>query len=254
MQSNDKDIINFIRSIPNITQLSLRAHILLVGYHLYNSGVSEFSPLILKNTFFKARLPYSGKVDSTLKELSAGDRSPLIPKKKNKYVISIYGDEEIKVYLKNKPQIQTGITSLKDLLPKVKDNNQRLFLNEAISCAEERSYRASIVMTWLFVIDHLREYVMKKKLSDFNKAISKSSSAKKLKTITKKENFEDLRESIFIEILRSASIISRGIKKILDAKLDTRNMCAHPSDIIIKESTVVEFIDNLVENVVLKYS
>lgn len=251
MQANDKNIQTFIRSIPNIASLSLRAHILLVGYYLYNSGTPEFSPLILKNAFLKVRLPYnSDKVNSTLKELSTGDKSPLISRKKDKYVISIYGDEEIKVYLKNKPQIETGITSLKDLLLKVNNNNQRLFLGEAISCAEARSYRASIVMMWLFAIDHLQEYVMNKKLLYFNKAMSKNPRLKSIKT---KDDFADLRESVFIEILRSADIISKGVKKILDTKLDTRNICAHPSDIVIKESTVVEFIDTLVENVILKY-
>lgn len=252
MQDDDNDIQAFIRSIPNVTQLSLRAHILLVGYYLFNSGFSEFSLLNLKNNFIKARLPYiPSKVKNALRELSAGDKSQLIIKGNNRYVISIYGDEEIKIYLKNKPHIETGITSLKDMLPKIRDNNQKLFLGESISCAENRSYRAAIIMTWVFVINHLQEYVINSNLSDFNNALLNRS--EKLKNISKKDDFEILKESVLIEILRSANIISKGAKKILDSKLDIRNSCAHPSDIVIKESTVVEFIDSLIENIILKY-
>lgn len=254
MIAKEKDIEAFIRSIPSISQLSLRAHILLIAYHLSNTSKKpEFSLRILKNIFLKARLPFNAdKASSVLKELITVDKSPLIQKGKGKYLLSIYGDEEIRVYLKNKPQIETEISALKDLIVKVKDSNQKLFLGEAISCAENRSYRASIIMTWLFVIDHLQEYVIDGKLSEFNNAMTLRTDCKKL-TIKTKEDFEDLKESVFIEILCSANIITKAIKKVLHAKLDTRNSCAHPSNIVIKESMVVEFIDSLIENIVLKY-
>lgn len=251
MDGKDQDISSFFRSIPNITQLSPRAHILLVAYYISNhSRVPEFSSLILKNAFIKARLPYNHeKVSSLLKELSTGDKDPLMQKTKNKYLISIFGDEEVKIYLKNKPQIETGVSILNDLLGKVKDNNQRLFLREAISCGENRAYRASIIMTWLFIVDHLQKYVIKHKLAKFNKAMSVRPDCKKLSAITNSEDFASLKEATFIEILKSANIVTKGVKKVLIAKLDTRNTCAHPSNIIIKESSVVEFIDTLIENV-----
>jgi hypothetical protein len=44
------------------------------------------------------------------------------------------------------------------------------------------------------------------------------------------------------------------VRKILEEKLGTRNSCAHPSGVSIKPSKVVEFVDDLGENVVLKYA
>jgi hypothetical protein len=43
------------------------------------------------------------------------------------------------------------------------------------------------------------------------------------------------------------------LRKILDEKLGIRNTSAHPSAVTIKPSKVVEFIDDLVENVIRKY-
>lgn len=251
----DKSIATFIASVPQVTQLSQRTHILLVAYYLYNSGSKDFSPIVLKNSFLKARLPFPDKIDNNLAELSSGSNPPLLRLKDNKYVLSIYGDNELKAYLKDKPGVETGVGILKELLTKIKNENQRTFLSEAIVCAEKRAYRASIIMTWLFVMDHLQEYILnsKKKLQDFNTAMSKRTDTKKL-SIQAKDDFADLREGVSIEIMHSAGIITKGIKKILLNKLDTRNDCAHPSDIIIREITVVEFIDTLVNNVIAKYT
>lgn len=245
----------FILSVPQITKLSLRAHILLVAYYLYHSsGQPDFSQTILRNNFLTARLPYDEKrVKGQFQELLKGDKASIINMKHGRYTLSIYGDEEVKTYLKSKPQIETGILALKELMAKIQDENQKAFLAEAISCAEMKSFRSAIVMTWLFVVDHLQEYVLRKEKIDFNNAMSQRSDAEKLHLINTKDDFEYLKESIFIEILQSANIITKTVKRILSTKLDTRNTCAHPANIIIKESAVVEFVETLVDNVVLKY-
>lgn len=256
MDEDKKSIATFIASVPNITQLSPRTHILLLAYYLVNSGLKDFSSIVLKNSFLKARLPLPDKIDNKLVELSAGDKPPLMKIRQNKYVLSIYGDNELKIYLKDKPQIETGVETLKELLAGVKNDSQKTFLLEAIVCAEKRAYRAAIVMTWLFVIDHMQEYILdnQKRLSEFNVAMSKRPDKKKISPIKVKDDFANLRESAYIEIMHSADIVSKGVKKILLNKLDTRNDCAHPSDVVFREVTVLEFIDTLITNVVLKYA
>lgn len=255
MNEDKKNIATFIASVPNITQLSPRTHILLLAYYLVNSGLKNFSSLVLKNSFLKARLPLPDKIDNKLVEISSGLKPALI-KTQNKYVLSIYGDNELKSYLKDKPQIETSVEALRELLTGVKNDNQKTFLSEAIVCAEKRAYRAAIVMTWLFVINHMQEYVLnnQKRLSDFNVAMSKRSDTQKMGPVKVKDDFTNLRESVCIELMYFADIISKGVKKILVNKLDTRNDCAHPSDVIFREVTVLEFIDTLITNVVLKYA
>ena len=75
----------------------------------------------------------------------------------------------------------------------------------------------------------------------------------KVASIVTRDDFGDVPENKFIELLRAASIISNDVRKILDQKLGTRNSCAHPSGVLIKGSKVIDFVEDLVENVLLKY-
>lgn len=72
---------------------------------------------------------------------------------------------------------------------------------------------------------------------------------KKLK-IQSKVDFEDLKESQFIELLRASSIISKEQKKILDDKLDIRNSAAHPNATSFKEAKTATFIEELLNDIV----
>jgi len=151
----------------------------------------------------------------------------------------------------DKPK-RTVSKKLRDLLRKVELSQNRTFLSEAISCYEIGAYRAAIVMTWLLVVDNLHEYILAHKLIEFNTALTLQNL--KLKKIMAKEDFNELKEVKFIEIARSANIISNDVRKILDEKLGTRNTCAHPNNIIVKESKATSFIEDLVDNVLLKYT
>ena len=151
----------------------------------------------------------------------------------------------------NKPKKRAS-KKLRDLLPKVKLDENRNFLNEAISCYEIGAYRAAIIMTWLLVIDNLYEYILAQNLNEFNKALALQNL--KLKKVTVKEDFNELKEAKFIEIARSANIISNDVRKILDEKLGTRNTCAHPNNIVVGESKATSFIEDLVDNVLVRFT
>jgi hypothetical protein len=76
----------------------------------------------------------------------------------------------------------------------------------------------------------------------------------KVTSIKTRDDFGDIPEGKLIEFLRSSGAISNDVRKILDEKLGTRNSSAHPSGIEIKRSKVIDFVDDLVTNVVLKYA
>lgn len=105
-------------------------------------------------------------------------------------------------------------------------------------------------MVWLLTLDHLYEYILANKLSDFIIALRKMNNNKSIKT---KDDFSDIKESTFIEACRGAGIISNDIRKILDTKLGIRNSFAHPSTVTLPKSKAFEFIEDLVDNVILKY-
>lgn len=130
---------------------------------------------------------------------------------------------------------------------------RREFLAEAISCLGVEARRATIVMTWIATMDHLQEYVLAKKASEFNTALSKRSDKLSKVVVASRDDFGDIKEVVFIEVCRSAKIITNDVRKILDERLGTRNSCAHPASIQISDSKVVSFIEDLVENVIAKY-
>ena len=144
---------------------------------------------------------------------------------------------------------------LRKLEAKVPAGAEKGFLKELIDCFEIGANRAAIVMCWILVLDHLYEYVLRHHVSAFNAALSKNTDKRvRVSAVTSRDDFSDIPEGKFIEFLRSAGIVSRDVKKILDEKLGIRNTSAHPSAVAIKSSKVVEFIDDLGENVVLKLS
>jgi hypothetical protein len=153
-----------------------------------------------------------------------------------------FSDEKPKQKISNK---------LRELVSKTSQEDNRNFLIEAISCYEIKAYRAAVIMTWLLVIDNLYEYIFATKLEEFNGALG--SQNLKIKVIVSKEDFGELKEVKFIELCRAANILSNDVKKILEEKLGIRNTCAHPNNIVVAESKATSFIEDLIDNVLLRF-
>jgi hypothetical protein len=140
---------------------------------------------------------------------------------------------------------------LQSLPGHVSDEAERLFLSEAIKCFRNTAFRAAIVMTWNLTYDHLLNWVMAKHLPAFNAAIPKKF-PKKGVTIAKRDDFEEFKEFDVVELCGTAGIINGNTKKILNEKLNRRNMAAHPSLVEITEHQAQDVISDLVNNVILK--
>lgn len=148
---------------------------------------------------------------------------------------------------------QTSV-ELRKLEEKVSEGAPKEFLKETIDCFEAGANRATIVMCWILTMDHLFELVLKKHLAVFNAELAKVNDKRiKVSVIATRDDFSEIPEGKFIELLRAASVISNDVRKILDQKLGTRNSSAHPSGVSIKGSKVIDFVEDLIENVVLKY-
>jgi hypothetical protein len=169
------------------------------------------------------------------------------------YALSIFGQKELQDYLGTTQATAPGQGALTALVGKIAGDAEQRFLAESIACVEVKARRAAVVMVWAMTVDHLERYVLGRKLSEFNGAWARRADNRG-RTIHAQDDFLEIRdESAFIEILRSATIITNDVRKILDEKLGFRNTCAHPTDIVIPESKVLAAIEDLVYNVVLKY-
>lgn len=255
--------LEFLNQIDHLENLSRKNLILLIAYYLRKyKGIVQFYIKDIRETFKEATI----KVPSDLKQLtiilSRGRNSPLMKMSaKPTFSLSIHGVKDVESYLTSEKQSQvtlenylkTAIPHLEKIIFKVQEDNKKIFLSEAIDCLSIRAKRATVIMSWCGTVSHLYDYILVKKLSDFNSALSRRSDYLSGIQVSKKDDFSDIKESVFIEVCRSAGVITKDVRKILDEKLGIRNTCAHPSDVEIHDSKVVNFIEDLVENVIVKY-
>lgn len=156
--------------------------------------------------------------------------------------------------LQNSPSKIQACDLLHDLLNKLHRKEELSFLKEAIDCYQIGAVRASIVMTWILTLNHMQEYVLNHQLSSFNNALLENKDKRiKIKKISKIDDFSEIPEGKFVEFLRSSSIITKDVRKIMDEKLSVRNTAAHPSNIFISEVKATDFIIDLINNVILKH-
>jgi len=256
-------LFQFLQNIPNFQDYSRKSKILLLVYYLRQyMGLVEFSTKHIRDCCKGVVKPPS-QLRQQLEILSKGRNSVLMPgSKRGHYSLALRGLTEVETYLSsgNKSEavvekiLSEAIAYLKRFVSKMGEENQRKFMAEAISCLGVDARRASVIMTWAGVIDHLYDYILAHKLNDFNKALHNRRDRYSRLTIMDKDDFSDIGESGFIEICRSARIISNDVRKILDEKLGIRNTCAHPSGVEVHPSKVVNFVEDLIDNVILKYS
>jgi hypothetical protein len=256
-------LFEFLKEIPNFHDYSRKSKLLLLAYYLrQHKGLIEFSSKDIENCCQGIIKPPS-QPKQQLVLLLKGKSSPFMKGiNRSHYSLTAVGMSEVESYLSagNKAEAVTDrflsdvISYLRKFISKITEENQRKFIAEAVACLGVDARRATIVMTWAATIDHLYDHILKHKLDDFNRAIQRRSEKNYSSlTITSKDDFGDIRESVFIEICKSARIISSDVRKILNEKLGIRNTCAHPSGIEVHPSKVVNFVEDLVDNVIGKY-
>lgn len=234
-------------SLPQKEQIKLMAFF----YCLENSK-EYFESKDIKDEFLKHNLKIPSGITSLVPQLTR-TKPVIFLKTKMGYCFHRNVKKELeKIYCDDIHEIEVTI-KLRDLLKTVTSKEQNLFLEEAIKCFEIKVYRASIIMTWLLTMDVLYEMILEpSNLIKFNDAIQTHGKYKKI-TVTKKDDFGDIKESDLFELLRVGKLISNDIRKILDEKLGIRNSCAHPNTIIMEDYKAISFIQDLIINVISKY-
>jgi hypothetical protein len=141
----------------------------------------------------------------------------------------------------------TEAKSLRALLPKIKDEGASSFLAEAIVCAEQSLFRASVVLSWVGAIALLHERVVVSHLANFNaEAMKRDVKWKAAKTT---DDLGRMKEGTFLEIGVAISLIGKNVKQELDGCLKLRNACGHPSSLKIGPNKVAAHLEVLALNV-----
>lgn len=139
------------------------------------------------------------------------------------------------------------LSSLPARLPTLAEQQ---FLEETILCFRAGAFRATVVMCWNLVFDHLCTVVLAKHLPAFNAALSIAFPRER--PIHKRDDFADLKESQVLQVCRTGNIISGNVDKVLREKLTKRNLAAHPSSITMTRVTAEEFVTDAIENALLR--
>ena len=248
------DSVNrFYSSIEGGTDLSQAALVELFVYFLtVELGQETTTPKEVAECFTACDLVVPGNVSARLSEGLKGKPTKYI-KTKTGYKLQRHMREALSKKLGAETVTTQTSATLRGLEHKLLTGADKEFLREAIDCFEAGSNRAAIVMTWILAIDHLFAYILAHKLSDFNAALAKDKGVK-ISSVARRDDFTEIKETKFIELCRAAGIVSNDVRKILDNKLGTRNSCAHPSGVTINKSKVIDFVEDLVDNVILKFS
>jgi len=183
---------------------------------------------------------------------SSGKKNQKFIKLGNEYSLTRQFCNVVKeIVLVDAPKVEIS-NALRSLAPRLASKSERDYLEEAIKIFEVEAYRGAIIMIWLLTIDHLYEYILadKTKLANFVNALRGMNSKT---SVHSKDDFGELKESTFLMACKNSGLISHDVWKILDVKLGIRNSFAHPSTIHLPRSKALEFIEDLINNVILKY-
>lgn len=221
----------------------------LAFYLVYHRGLDAFTPKDLVAVCAELNLQPHGRLAPYLSEQAKSKTGKYIKLTKG-YQLHAPFRSELEQRIAKAPVLVALDQELERQIALVADIYERDLLEEAARCYKVKAYRAAVVMIWAVSMSHMYGYVFAKELAAFNLAISRDSD-KKLKSIKKVEDFSEMKEIKFIELLRSANIITNDTKKILEEKLGTRNTAAHPSKTHIKGSKATEFGQDLIANIIL---
>lgn len=152
------------------------------------------------------------------------------------------------------PQISAALSRLETQFP---PGMKRDFLHETIKCFNAGANRAAIVMCWNLVAHHLQEHILADpaRHAAFDAALAKNTDKRvKITAISKQDDFTEMSEAKFLEFCREAKIITGTVYNKLKGRLDERNGAAHPSGVTFKAKAAEVYIEDLADNVLLKYA
>lgn len=244
----------FYSSIKNAAAATSSELIDLFVYHLTEEAAEDAANVrTIEQAFRDCGLHVPSRTASHLSE-GANSKSKKFVKVNGGYRLQRHYRDKLKARLGAESVAKEISTELRNLETRFPEGPKKIFLSETIDCFEVSAYRAAIVMCWILTLNHLFDYVLSGPIDAFNAQLAKVTDKRvKVSSVHTRDDFGDIPENKLIELLRAAGIISNDVRKILEEKLGTRNSSAHPSGITIKRSKAIEFIDDLIENVVLKY-
>jgi len=147
-----------------------------------------------------------------------------------------------------------GFSQLDKVLENITNEAEKDYLTEAVSCAQNRFLRASVVLGWNAAVHRMHRTVEKLGLAEFNK---KSEEMKKIgegryKRFNKSFNIHtisELRSTVFdtdlLWVLEYWGLIDGNQHERLQACFTMRSNCAHPGEAPMSPENLASFYSDL---------
>lgn len=132
------------------------------------------------------------------------------------------------------------------------DPDKARFIEEAIACVKNKSYRAAIVLTWVGALYLMYNYVLREKLFEFNAEVLRRFPKSK-PTSTADDLAHVVKEAEFLNILEHIKVITKAENKEISGCLDRRNTAGHPNSHTFTEVGVGNHIETLLTSVYLRF-
>ena len=242
----------FLSNNSSFSDQSTNEQICRVAWYLNRVLEQErFSPRDIIDQFKNAHLN-APRADVYLPRLAAKKPAPILADKRGYY---LEGRERKRLDNVLAPKASTAEVSelLRSLTDSVQGGPEKIFLTEAVRCYEVTAFRAAIVMAWNLAYDHMRRWIIADavRLQGFNEGAQKRFQRAPKPPIVSLSDFDDFKESEFIDACASGKLINKSLETLLREKLRRRNLAAHPSNITISQPQADDVISDLVQNVIL---
>jgi hypothetical protein len=138
-------------------------------------------------------------------------------------------------------EVRHEADALDTLKLKIKNPDVRDYVDEAVLCLRKGALRASIVFLWSGAVRVLQNNALAVGTLPLNAALKKHDP--RTRQVEKIEDFAYVRDSLILNAAVDLALLDKGQKLVLQAALDVRNQCGHPTKYrpgVKKVSSVVE--------------
>lgn len=241
----------FSKRVPNFSALSQTDKVCYAAWYLHSQG-EEYITASAINALFNSIHAVPPHTSVYLRRLSER-KPPVFLKNKSGFRLENAVRRVLDSKLAQSLEIAAVSALLSDLVTKLGDSEEAVYLEEALRCYSVRAFRASIVMAWNLAYDHFIRWLISDcgRIKKFNESLAIKYPKKALQ-IANLEDFSEMKEFEAIETACHARLINKNVSEILKEKLKKRNAAAHPSGLIVTQAQADDVITDLVNNIVLK--
>ena len=250
MEININKLKSFVDDISDFELLILEEQILVFCYFLQkNETYTSIKPKDLKQCFHTLDLSLPTNIPLRLRGMK--NKKQLL-KTNDGYRVERTEIKNIENEIFKKPKLKKISKDL-ERLPVLLKKPESDYVKEVINCLKIEAYHAAIVLMWIVTISHLRNHVLHVKLKEFNSSPSfHTKNKKKGLMIINYEDFEEIKEDEFLEILKNIGSINKTRCRLLKEKLGIRNTYAHPSSLSLTDTKTISFIEDLISEIITK--